>query len=122
MLAATLRVNRRLERDNLQVKPAVPSALAWGTKKMSPEPPLPALTGRPCRRMTPLPEDQRPAMARSVEVLPAPLAPAISSDCPGDTCAKAHQKAVDFRCQAWNPSTPHCKWVLHEYRGGSTSF
>ena len=34
----------------------------------------------------PEPEDQRPAMARSRDVLPAPLGPTISSESPHVTC------------------------------------
>ena len=36
--------------------------------------------------MVPEPADQRPAMARSSEVLPAPDAPTTSSESPSGTC------------------------------------
>ena len=36
----------------------------------------------------PEPEDHSPAMARSSEVLPAPLGPTTSSDSPGATCTQ----------------------------------
>ena len=35
-------------------------------------------------------------MARSVDVLPAPLAPAISNDSPGDTCMNAAKECGDY--------------------------
>ena len=45
-------------------------------------------------RMDPEPDDHRPATARRMEVLPAPLAPVMSSDRPWVTCGM-------MTCEAW---------------------
>lgn len=55
--------------------------------------------------MVPEPEDQRPAMARRMDVLPAPLGPTISSDSPSLTCPSS--SFPYFRCDAHSATHAH---------------
>lgn len=46
--------------------------------------------------MVPDPDDQSPAIALRMEVLPAPLGPTISSDAPAGTCAHTTLSVAEF--------------------------
>mmetsp|Transcript_37816 Transcript_37816/g.85287 ORF Transcript_37816/g.85287 Transcript_37816/m.85287 type:complete len:223 (+) Transcript_37816:362-1030(+) len=59
------------------------------------------------RRMPPLPSDQRPAMQRSIELLPMPLSPTMSSDCP---LVSARETSSTRVC--WEQ--PSCSGVLRQ--------
>ena len=67
----------------------------------------------------PEPEDQRPAMARSREVLPAPLGPTISSDSPRSTCHAqqpnhpAEASSLGMPCRQPNAACRHSLKVEH---------
>ena len=49
----------------------------------------------------PEPEDHSPAMARSSEVFPAPLAPTTSSDSPDATCEHLPHSVPDHCTMLW---------------------
>jgi len=54
--------------------------------------------------MVPEPADQRPAMARSSDVLPAPDGPTTSSDSPSGTCARAGARRHQHPLLHWTSS------------------
>lgn len=70
-----------------------------GRKNMSP-PPDPADTARPNRRTEPRPAVHSPAMARSVDVLPAPEGPTTSSDCPARTWPSSVRNQINHMHEA----------------------